>query len=97
MDKTNPLSFGLGLTYWTLKTSLSSYAWLKDDQNALYLGEHPKYFGFAGAKALEKTHKSLIAGEESHGNGSVVYLVDNPLFRSFWNNGKVLFSNALFF
>ena len=97
MDKSNPLSFGLGQTYWTLKTSLSSYAWLKDEQNALYLGDHPKYYGFAGAKALEKTSKSLIAGVESHGGGSVIYLVDNPLFRSFWNNGKVLFSNALFF
>lgn len=97
MDKTNPLCFGLGNTYWSLKTSLSSYAWLKDEQNALYLSEHPVYFGFAGAKALEKTHRSLIAGDESRGNGSIVYLVDNPLFRSFWNNGKVLFSNALFF
>ena len=97
MDKSNPLSFGLGSTYWTLKTSLASYAWLQDDQNALYLDETPQYFGFAGAKALGKTHRSLIAGEESHGSGSVVYLVDNPLFRSFWNNGKVLFSNALFF
>jgi hypothetical protein len=96
-DKTNPLSFGLGSTYWTLKTSLSNYAWLEDDQNALYLGENPKYYGFAGAKALTKTHRSLVAGEESHGSGSIVYLVDNPLFRSFWNNGKVLFSNALFF
>jgi len=97
MDKSHPLSFGLGVTYWTLKTSYTSYAWLKDEQNALYLDDDPRYFGFAGAKALEKTHKSLIAGEESHGGGSVVYLVDNPLFRSFWNNGKVLFSNALFF
>ena len=26
----------------------------------------------------------------------VVYLVDDPLFRSFWQNGKLLFSNAVF-
>ena len=25
------------------------------------------------------------------------YFVDNPLFRSFWEQGKVLFANALFF
>ncbi|HZV43669.1 MAG TPA: M14 family metallopeptidase [Saprospiraceae bacterium] len=97
MDKSNPLSFGLGQTYWTLKTNLASYSWLKDDQNALYLGDDPMYFGFAGAKALEKIDRTLVAGEESHGNGTIVYLVDNPLFRSFWNNGKVLFSNVLFF
>jgi hypothetical protein len=30
------------------------------------------------------------------GRGSVVYMVDDPLFRSFWENGKLLFSNAVF-
>jgi hypothetical protein len=26
----------------------------------------------------------------------VVYLGDNPLFRAFWQSGKLLFSNAVF-
>jgi len=30
------------------------------------------------------------------GGGSVVYLSDNPLFRNFWENGKLLFTNAVF-
>jgi hypothetical protein len=30
------------------------------------------------------------------GRGAVVYLVDNPLFRGFWQSGKRLFSNAVF-
>ena len=30
------------------------------------------------------------------GRGSVIYMVDDPLFRSFWENGKLLFSNAVF-
>jgi len=87
----------LGDAYWTLKTSTSNYAWLKNEGNAIYLDDTPLYFGFAGYKALGDTKKTLIAGEQDKGAGSVVYLVDNPLFRSFWNAGKVLFSNALFF
>jgi hypothetical protein len=26
----------------------------------------------------------------------VVYFADNPVFRSFWENGKLLFTNAVF-
>jgi hypothetical protein len=97
LDRTHPLTSGLGDAYWSLKTSTASFKWLKDGGNAIYLDDTPLYYGFAGYKALEKTRKTLIAGQEKRGAGSVVYLVDNPLFRSFWNSGKVLFSNALFF
>jgi hypothetical protein len=45
----------------------------------------------------EQQKKSLLFGEESLGRGSVVYLVDNVLFRGFWYSGKQLFSNAVFF
>jgi hypothetical protein len=97
LDYTNPLTFGLGQSYWTLKTSPSSYAWLNDRGNAIYLDDTPHHYGFAGYKALENSKKSLIAGQQRKGSGNVIYLVDNPLFRAFWNSGKVLFSNALFF
>jgi hypothetical protein len=30
------------------------------------------------------------------GSGSVIYMADDPLFRLFWENGKLLFSNAVF-
>lgn len=97
IDQTHPLSFGLGDAYWSLKTAGSNFEWLGNGGNAVYLDDTPRYYGFAGYKALEKTKNTLIAGQEDIGAGSVVYLVDNPLFRSFWNSGKVLFSNALFF
>ncbi|HEY3387495.1 MAG TPA: hypothetical protein VGK46_13350, partial [Saprospiraceae bacterium] len=97
MDHSHPLTFGLGDTYWTLKTSTSNFAWLEDRGNAIYLDDMPEYLGFAGYKALQKTKKTMIAGQQDLGAGSVVYFVDNPLFRSMWPCGKVLFSNALFF
>ncbi len=97
MDRTHPLCFGLGQTYWTLKTGASAYRWLEHGRNAIVLEDTSTYFGFAGHKALEKMRNTLLAGHERVGGGSVVYMVDNPLFRSFWNHGKVLFANALFF
>jgi hypothetical protein len=33
---------------------------------------------------------------EEYGRGQVVYMVDNPLFRGFWENGKLFFANAVF-
>ncbi len=52
--------------------------------------------GFAGCEAQKKMSKSLVFGVEKHGKGQVVYMVDNPLFRGFWENGKLFFVNALF-
>ena len=52
--------------------------------------------GFAGSEAVKNLPGSLVFGVENHGSGAVVYLVDNPLFRGFWENGKLFFANALF-
>ena len=48
-------------------------------------------------RALKNIPESLLFGEERKGNGSIIYMVDNPLFRSFWDNGKLFFVNAIFF
>jgi hypothetical protein len=52
--------------------------------------------GFAGSRINQKLENSLTLGVEQKGKGNVIYLVDNPLFRCFWENGKMLFSNAVF-
>ena len=61
------------------------------------LGETPvPVAGFAGSEATKKLPGSLVFGMESHGSGQVIYMADNPLFRGFWENGKLFFANALF-
>ncbi len=52
--------------------------------------------GFAGKKALKQVPNSLLFGVENKGKGKIIYLVDNPLYRSFWENGKLFFANAIF-
>ena len=97
VDTSHPLGFGLGETYHSLKTSPTSYEHLLDADNVIYLREELQYYGFAGYKALEKQKNSVVVAMEQKGSGCIVYMVDNPLFRAFWENGKFMFYNALFF
>ena len=53
--------------------------------------------GFAGKNALKNQDNTMVFGEERLGKGSIIYMVDNPMFRSFWENGKLLLVNAIFY
>jgi hypothetical protein len=54
------------------------------------------YLALPGAESKQKINNGMLLGVQSMGRGSVIYMVDDPLFRSFWENGKLLFSNAVF-
>ena len=98
VDATHPLAYGYSDTYFTLKLSSSNYNYLKSGYNVTYIeNEVNPVSGFAGVNTKNSLEKSLVFGEESKGRGSVVYMVDNPLFRSFWENGKLFIANAIFF
>ena len=97
LDKTHPLNFGLDY-YYTLKLDERAFSYLKNGNNAAILSEKSKAIaGFIGMNAISNQKKSLLFGEEKKGNGSIVYLVDNVLFRGFWYSGKMIFTNAVFF
>ncbi len=97
VDVTHPMAFGYDDTYFSLKLGSNSYKLLENGYNIAYIKEPQSVSGFAGKDALKKLNNSLIFGETRMGSGSVVYMVDNPLFRSFWENGKLFFVNAIFF
>jgi len=70
---------------------------LEDNGTVAYLSKDVRpVAGFSGDKAIELQSESLLFGTETVGRGSVVYFVDNPLYRSFWENGKLWLVNALF-
>jgi hypothetical protein len=97
MDDTHPLGFGLDKYYFTLKLNDVLYSYLGDDGwNVGTVKKNAYVEGFVGQKAKGKIKDGLLFGVQALGRGSVVYLVDDPLFRSFWQNGKLLFSNAVF-
>ena len=96
VDNTHPLAYGYKDTYFSLKLGDDAYEYL-DNGTAVYLDKDTApVAGFAGSDAQKKIGKTLIFGVENYGRGQVVYMVDNPLFRGFWENGKLFFVNALF-
>lgn len=98
VDPTHPMAFGYGDTYYSLKLGSSAYSYLDNGFNVAYISDEvTNVSGFAGDKAKSKLGKSLVFGEERMGRGSIIYLVDDPLFRAFWHNGKLFFANAIFF
>ncbi|RCS27411.1 zinc carboxypeptidase [Polaribacter sp. WD7] len=97
LDHTHPLAFGYDKEYFSLKLSGTSYELLQKGNNVGYFGNYTtNVSGFAGNDALKNVPKSLLFGEEKKGSGSIIYMVDNPLFRSFWENGKLFVANAVF-
>ncbi len=98
VDNSHPMAFGYDPTYFSLKLSNMSFSFLTKGYNVVYLEENPEIIsGFAGSDAVKNIKNSMIFGEEKMGKGSFIYLVDNPLFRSFWENGKLFFVNSIFF
>ncbi len=97
VDSTHPMGFGYGDNYFSLKLGSTAYNLLDDGYNVAYLNDAKVYSGFAGKDALKNLDKTLVFGEERMGRGSYIYMADNPLFRSFWENGKLFMVNSIFF
>ena len=97
LDNTHPLAFGYGDTYYSLKLGSDSYKFLSDGYNVGYITEPESVSGFSGETAKAALKNSIVFAEAKKGSGSVVYMVDDVSFRSFWQNGKLFLANAVFF
>lgn len=97
VDETNPLAFGMSGRYFSLKTTANLFEIPANAATAIWLDDDYRAIGFIGSRLKPKLKKTPVATVQKVGGGEVVYLVDNPLFRCFWEQGKVLFANALFF
>lgn len=97
LDNSHPLAFGYGDYYYTLKQNATLFSFFEGNGwNVGVMKKDSQLAGFTGYRLKERLQDGLVFGEISRGRGSVVILADNPLFRSFWENGKLLFSNAMF-
>jgi hypothetical protein len=96
MDTTHPLSFGYQAPYFTLRLAADIYPFQGEivqkiqDKNAWIAG-------FAGYKVKYQQQGAVTVGTYTIGSGKIVYFFDNPLFRGFWNNGKLQVANAIYF
>jgi hypothetical protein len=73
------------------------YEFLKDGWNVGVIKKDNYVAGFVGSAIQDKIKDGLMIGEQQYGSGTLIYLPDNPVFRCFWESGKQLLANAVFF
>lgn len=96
LDSTHPLAYGYPSFYYTLKQDNNLYGFLKDGWNVGVIKTTNYTSGFVGSKIKSVLKDGLLIGVQNHGNGNIIFFADDPLFRLFWENGKLMFCNAVF-
>jgi hypothetical protein len=98
IDNTHPLMYGYPNYYYTLKMDTNVYEFIKEKGwNAGVIKRGNQVAGFVGYKLKDKLQDGLLFGVQDIGKGRICYLSDDVLFRNFWENGKLMFCNAVFF
>jgi len=96
LDNTHPLCFGYPEYYFLLKQNGQLLEFMKDGWNAGVIKKDNQVAGFVGSSVKSRLIDGTVFGVLPMGRGSIVLFTDNPLFRSFWQNGKLLFLNAVY-
>jgi hypothetical protein len=96
LDNSHPLAFGYDNSYYSLKQSGDMYEFMKDGWNVGIIKKENQTAGFVGSATREKIKDGTVVGVLPMGSGSVVFFADDPIFRNFWENGKMLLANAVF-
>ena len=96
IDDSHPLAFGYPDYYFSLKMNSNVIEFLKEGWNVGTIKQENQVAGFVGSNVKSQIKDGSTIAVQEYGSGSIVYFVDDPIFRSFWENGKLLFSNAVF-
>lgn len=97
LDNTHPLAYGYGDTYFSMKLSSAAMGYSKDGWNVGIVPKGGYTAGFVGYRIKPVLEESANFVVYNRGRGSVVILYDNPLYRGFWESGKLMVANAVFF
>lgn len=99
LDNTHPLAFGYPKYYYTLKQDDNIFEFFQPGSgwNVGVVKKDAQLAGFVGNKLKDRLKDGLLFGAQDMGNGGIVYFTDDILFRSFWENGKLMLCNAVFF
>jgi hypothetical protein len=96
LNQSHPLAFGLGEKYFSLKTTNQAFKLLKDAVNVSFTSKKYYSTGFIGHLKKKELEETVSFAVDKSKRGTVIYMMDNPLFRGFWENGNLLFANAVF-
>jgi len=97
MDNTHPIGYGTEGIYYNLKQDIVTYEPSSDYWNVGVIKKDSYVAGFAGIKAKAALQEGVVIGVKEMGAGKLVFMADDPIFRNFWEGGKLVLSNAIFF
>jgi hypothetical protein len=83
--------------YHSLKTMSDAFEMPERADAPLDIEDKYLSYGFIGSRFKPQLKQSPVAVMQRMGGGEAILFVDNPLFRGFWEQGKVLITNALLF
>ena len=96
MDNTHPLGYGYPNFYYTLKQDGSAYTNFKNGWNVGILPANAYTAGFVGSKLKSQIKQGVLIGDKHYGSGDIIIMNEDPLFRLFWQNGKLLICQCCF-
>jgi hypothetical protein len=97
LDATHPIGFGTNGIFFDLKQDMVSFEPNNDAWNVGVIKKDSYMTGFAGIKAKNALQEGVVIGTKEMGSGKIVYMADDPIFRNFWEGGKLILANAVFF
>lgn len=96
LDDTHPLAFGYPDHYFTLKKSGLMTDFMTDGWNVGVIRQQAPVAGFVGDQIRQIIRDGAVLGAKDLGAGRILFFADDPVFRGFWENGKLLLFNAIF-
>jgi len=96
MDDTHPIGYGTNGFYFDLKQDVVLYEPSNEQWNVGAIKKDSYVAGFAGVKAKAAIQEGIVIGVKEMGSGKIVFMADDPIFRNFWESGKLILANAVF-
>lgn len=96
LDNSHPLAFGFPGYFYALKRDDTLLEFVQDGWNVGVLKKDNYVSGFVGVSTKTQLNDGLLLGAKQIGSGNLIMIATDPIFRSFWEAGKLLFANAIF-
>lgn len=95
LDPTHPLAFSIGETLPTFRTNSTFYDVGSSTVAVGRYAEDPLLSGYMSDARLESAAGSVAVAVTRKGKGAVIVVLDEPVFRGFWQGSSRLLANAV--
>ena len=96
IDDTHSIGFGTNGVFYNLKQDITLYEPSNESWSVGAIKKDSYDTGFVGNKAKAAIQEGVVIGVKEMGAGKFIYMADDPIFRNFWEAGKLILANAVF-